>query len=265
MDSIIILQKCSIDRGLQNSLGYKWSVKKHGFYRRCIFLVVWYRVKWICKVKLLHRHISSSFSFSHSVFYFYQVSYGRLQTLSIWKSLKFDVWERVNEVYFMGRFSCKELLSTIRPPLGWLSGKCVWLSLLRIFASHLWSMWEKYSMALERKLWCTGVIKPGNTRALTTAIMIMTLAVKVTLNHDPIEMVGIIHLEDPFPPPPPPRPLCQTKARICVFYFIFCREITRTCNGKDRQVCTKICYKEKEEGNNATRIKSDTSTLIRKF
>ena len=54
------------------------------------------------KEKLL---VTSNFSFAHSVFYpirelssiFYQIWNCRLQTLSIWKSLKFVVWERVKE------------------------------------------------------------------------------------------------------------------------------------------------------------------------
>ena len=54
------------------------------------------------KEKLLE---TSNFSFSHSVFhmpvwrtfcYFNHVQNVRLQTLSVWKSLKFDVWERVD-------------------------------------------------------------------------------------------------------------------------------------------------------------------------
>ena len=52
------------------------------------------------KEKLL---VTSNFSFSHSVFYpfwttffhFHQIQNCRLQTLSVWKSLKFVVWERV--------------------------------------------------------------------------------------------------------------------------------------------------------------------------
>ena len=55
---------------------------------------------WWEKEQLL---ITSSFSFSHSVFYpfwrtfchFYQTWNCRLQTPSVWKSLKFVVWERV--------------------------------------------------------------------------------------------------------------------------------------------------------------------------
>ena len=50
LDCIIILQECSLDRGLQDSFTWKWSVKKHGFYGRPIFLLLWYRVKWIYKV-----------------------------------------------------------------------------------------------------------------------------------------------------------------------------------------------------------------------
>ena len=53
------------------------------------------------KEKLL---IMSNFSFSHSVFtwgwtlcHFQQIRNCRLQTLSVWKSLKFVVWERVNQ------------------------------------------------------------------------------------------------------------------------------------------------------------------------
>ena len=50
--------------------------------------------------------MTSNFSFSHSVLYplrelssiFYQIWNCRLQTLSIWKSLKFVVWERVNDM-----------------------------------------------------------------------------------------------------------------------------------------------------------------------
>ena len=52
------------------------------------------------KKKLL---VTSNFSFSYSVFYplgelssiFIKLKNGRLQTLSVWKSLKFVVWERV--------------------------------------------------------------------------------------------------------------------------------------------------------------------------
>ena len=52
------------------------------------------------KEKLL---VTSNFSFSHSVFlpvwrtscYFHQIQDCRLQTISVWKSLKFVVWERV--------------------------------------------------------------------------------------------------------------------------------------------------------------------------
>ena len=52
------------------------------------------------KEKLL---VTSNFSFSQSVFYtfgelsafFYQILNCRLQTLSVWKSLKFVIWERV--------------------------------------------------------------------------------------------------------------------------------------------------------------------------
>ena len=54
------------------------------------------------KEKLLVR---SNFSFSHSFFYpfwrtfnhFHQIQNCRLQTPSVWKSLKFVVWERVNQ------------------------------------------------------------------------------------------------------------------------------------------------------------------------
>ena len=54
------------------------------------------------KEKLL---VTSNFSFSHSVYYqfgelsaiFINFENGRLQTLSVWKSLKFVVWERVKE------------------------------------------------------------------------------------------------------------------------------------------------------------------------
>ena len=56
------------------------------------------------KEKLL---VTSNFSFSHSVFYpfgwtfchFHPIWYCRLQTLSVWKSLKFVVWERVKEIF----------------------------------------------------------------------------------------------------------------------------------------------------------------------
>ena len=56
------------------------------------------------KEKLL---VTSNFSFSHSVFYpfgklsaiFIYFKNCRLQTLSIWKSLKFVVWERVNAIF----------------------------------------------------------------------------------------------------------------------------------------------------------------------
>ena len=51
------------------------------------------------KEKLL---VTSNFSFSHSIFYSFenflsprQIQHCRLQTLSVWKSLKFVVWERV--------------------------------------------------------------------------------------------------------------------------------------------------------------------------
>ena len=55
------------------------------------------------KEKLL---VMSNFSFSHSIFYpfwttffpFHQIQNCRLQTLSVWKSLKFVVWERVASV-----------------------------------------------------------------------------------------------------------------------------------------------------------------------
>ena len=48
------------------------------------------------KEKLL---VTSNFSISHSVFLpFHQVKNCRLQTLSVWKSLKFVVWERVKMV-----------------------------------------------------------------------------------------------------------------------------------------------------------------------
>ena len=43
LDSIIILQECSLDTGLQNSFKKNY-VKKHGFYGRLIFLL-WYKVK----------------------------------------------------------------------------------------------------------------------------------------------------------------------------------------------------------------------------
>ena len=32
-----------------------------------------------------------------TLFYFHQIFYCRLQTLSVWKSLKFDIWERVKQ------------------------------------------------------------------------------------------------------------------------------------------------------------------------
>ena len=42
--------------------------------------------------------------------YFHQIHYCRLQILSVWKSLKVDVWERVkgcnNLSHFMHRYSC---------------------------------------------------------------------------------------------------------------------------------------------------------------
>ena len=55
------------------------------------------------KEKLL---VTSNFSFSHSVFYpfewtfsqFHQTGNCRLQTLSVWQSLKFVVWERVKRI-----------------------------------------------------------------------------------------------------------------------------------------------------------------------
>ena len=55
------------------------------------------------KKKLL---VTSNFSFSDSVlcpfeklfFHFHHIQNCRLQTLSVWKSLKFVVWERVNKV-----------------------------------------------------------------------------------------------------------------------------------------------------------------------
>ena len=65
------------------------------------------------KEKLL---VTSNFSFSRSVFYafgeqltsiFIKFKISRLQTLSVWKSLKFVVWERVNshrKVYDQRKF-----------------------------------------------------------------------------------------------------------------------------------------------------------------
>ena len=54
------------------------------------------------KEKLL---VTSNFSFSHSVFYlfgelsaiFIQIQNCCVQTLSVWKSIKFVIWERVNK------------------------------------------------------------------------------------------------------------------------------------------------------------------------
>ena len=61
------------------------------------------------KEKLL---ITSNFSFSHSVFYpfwrifhhFHQIQNYRLQTLSVWKSLKFVVWERLRQIYRRAKY-----------------------------------------------------------------------------------------------------------------------------------------------------------------
>ena len=57
------------------------------------------------KEKLL---IGSNFSFSHSVFYlfgelchFQHVQNCHLQTLSVWNSLKFGVWKRINPLCFL--------------------------------------------------------------------------------------------------------------------------------------------------------------------
>ena len=56
--------------------------------------------------------VMSNFSFSHSVFYqfwttffnFYQIQNFRLQTLSVWESLKLVVWERVKPNQFHERY-----------------------------------------------------------------------------------------------------------------------------------------------------------------
>ena len=51
--------------------------------------------------------VTSNFSFSHSVFYpfgdlsAFFIEDCRLQTLSVWISLKFVVWERVNKDVFI--------------------------------------------------------------------------------------------------------------------------------------------------------------------
>ena len=57
----------------------------------------------VCKTSLLKTLwekekllVTSNFSFSHSVStHFHQVQNSRLQTISVWKSLKFVVWKRV--------------------------------------------------------------------------------------------------------------------------------------------------------------------------
>ena len=63
----------------------------------------------VCSISLLKTQwekeklfLTSNFSFSHSVYYPFgeltpQLWNCRLQTLSVWKSLKFVVWERVNQ------------------------------------------------------------------------------------------------------------------------------------------------------------------------
>ena len=62
---------------------------KPWFLRVCSTLL--FKTQWE-KEKLL---LMSNFSFSHSVFYpFEELSNCRLQTLSVWPSLKFVVWER---------------------------------------------------------------------------------------------------------------------------------------------------------------------------
>ena len=60
------------------------------------------------KEKLL---VTSNFSFSHSVFYpkrtlchFHQLQNCRLQPLSVWKSLKFVVWEKVKALLHTTEF-----------------------------------------------------------------------------------------------------------------------------------------------------------------
>ena len=85
--------------------GTKWTyffffntfTNKPCFLRVCITILL--KTLWK-KEKLL---VTSNFSFSHSVFYPFEelssifLSDCRLQTLSVWKSLKFVVWERVNK------------------------------------------------------------------------------------------------------------------------------------------------------------------------
>ena len=41
--------------------------------------------------------------FQRTFFHFHQIQNCRLQNLSVWKSLKFVVWERVNFLYFKGQ------------------------------------------------------------------------------------------------------------------------------------------------------------------
>ena len=68
-----------------------------------VYSIIYLKTLWE-KEKLL---VTSHFSFSHSVFYpfwttffhFHQFQNCRLQTLSVWKSQKFAVWERVNNIF----------------------------------------------------------------------------------------------------------------------------------------------------------------------
>ena len=77
------------------------------------------------KEKLL---VMSNFSFSHSVFYtvlenflqFHQIWNCCLQSLSLWKSLKFVVWERVNSLPH-------------NPDLWWHKRRRLWLPFPTVF------------------------------------------------------------------------------------------------------------------------------------
>ena len=97
-----------------DSCNVLWNQRKSSWASACSIINPFQNKSWfshVCSTSLLKTiwkekklFVTSNFSFSHSVFYllrrtfwhFDQVSNCRLQTLSVWKSLKFVIWKRIN-------------------------------------------------------------------------------------------------------------------------------------------------------------------------
>ena len=95
--------------------------------------------------------ITSNFSFSHSVFYHFHKIYNcRVQTRSVWKSLKFVVWERVkknvlqtckNTGLFRRGLSCEGMIELMYEQL---SGKSLSEFSKSIDSDQFWQRWTVF-------------------------------------------------------------------------------------------------------------------------